>query len=291
MKVLVAIDGSECSQAVVDHCIKNNWANDTVFKVVSVTDVFEPLPALKNIKDSEIKKAQVLVEDCAKQIMNKFPNLKVSFQVLDGYVKSALIDSAMHWPADLIIVGSHGRTGFQKLLLGSVSQAVTVHSACSVRVVKKVQTNQNRPFEVLICLEKSKFSEKALENLLNYEWPEKCRFTLVSVAFKLPENITIPDTAKFNLEEAKKARMKEAQSILDGAEEKIKESFGNKVEINKIVKIGDAREEILSVAEELEPDLIMVGSHGRAIFDRMLMGSVSDAIVHLAKCPVEIVKV
>lgn len=291
MKVLVALDGSKCSAAVLDHCLNCKWPENTKFKLITVVDFFEPLPALDSVKKKEINQAEKIVEDGAKRLMAKFPNLNVSFKVIDGYVKNELIDAATSWPADLIIVGSHGRTGFRKLLLGSVSHAVINHSACSVRVVKTKEKSEGESFKVLICLEDSKFSKKAFENLLSYQWPENTAFTLCTVLFKMPENLDIPSSAMINLEERNAKVLASVTKLLDSYEDKLKDKFGEKIPVDKLIKHGDAREELLSVTEELKPDLVLIGSHGRQVFDRMLMGSVSEAIVAHAGCPVEVVRI
>ena len=291
MKVLVALDGSKCSDAVLDHCLKCYWPEDTKFKVVSVVDFFEPLPALEAIKKGEIEKAQNIAEAGAARLMEKFPSLSASFKVLDGYVKHQLIEAATEWPADLIVVGSHGRTGFSKLLLGSVSQAIINHSPCSVRVVKTPEKKSEETFKVLICLEDSKFSKKAFENLLNYQWPKNCSFSLCTVLYKLPENLSIPSSAMNSLEERNTKQMISAEKLLESFEERLKDKFGKNTQVEKVIKYGDAREELLAVIEEVRPELVLIGSHGRAIFDRMLMGSVSEAVVSHADCPVEVVRI
>ena len=54
----------------------------------------------------------------------------------EGSAKAIIVDFAAQWPADLIVVGSHGRKGFDRFLLGSVSQAVARHALCSVQIVR-----------------------------------------------------------------------------------------------------------------------------------------------------------
>jgi universal stress protein A len=61
---------------------------------------------------------------------------KVSTLVLTGDAKKMILDEAADWPADLIVVGSHGRKGIGRVLLGNVSEAVARHAACSVQIVR-----------------------------------------------------------------------------------------------------------------------------------------------------------
>src|SRR5215469_12445878 len=62
--------------------------------------------------------------------------LKVLPKVVCGYPKASILDEAKEWGADLIVMGSHGRHGLKRLLLGSVAEAVALHSSCSVEVIK-----------------------------------------------------------------------------------------------------------------------------------------------------------
>jgi nucleotide-binding universal stress UspA family protein len=60
----------------------------------------------------------------------------VSEQLIEGDPKSQILDVAKEWKADMIVVGSHGRTGLNRFLMGSVSQGVVNHAHCSVEVVR-----------------------------------------------------------------------------------------------------------------------------------------------------------
>jgi nucleotide-binding universal stress UspA family protein len=70
--------------------------------------------------------------------------LQTTVELLKGYPKQVILDEAERWNADLIVVGSHGRRGLTRLLLGSVSQAVAAHSGCSVEIVR---TREKEPSE------------------------------------------------------------------------------------------------------------------------------------------------
>lgn len=289
MKILVALDGSDCSRSVIDHCLGSVFDEDTQLKLISVVDFFEPLPALEGIKEAEIESARKLLEKEAGRLMERFPSLNVSYRVLDGYIKSKIMEEARDWRADLIMLGSHGRRGIEKLLLGSISLAILNHAAIPVRVVRKGDSAEGN-FEVMLCMDDSRYSREALERVLSYSWPSNCRFSLVSVIFPLPDAPNAPDSQRFQLEDRKRKHQEDAERILLQAESRIKDKFGEKTEVVKLVESGDARDRILAVARQRKPNLILMGSHGRGAFDRALMGSVSEAVVNLAETSVEIVR-
>jgi len=65
------------------------------------------------------------------------PALRIETAVREGDPRTVIVDAADEWQADLIVVGSHGRTGLQRLMLGSVSQSVVAHAHCSGEVVRR----------------------------------------------------------------------------------------------------------------------------------------------------------
>ena len=71
--------------------------------------------------------------------------------------------------------------------------------------------------------------------------------------------------------------------------ERIKEQYGEVVEISTVTKIGRAQDEILAAANECKADMIILGTHGRTGFDHFISGSVSESVARKAKCPVLII--
>jgi nucleotide-binding universal stress UspA family protein len=80
------------------------------------------------------EQAKDLVAKAAEKLRGT--KLNVSTELVEGDPKSHIIDFAKEWHADLIVLGSHGRTGLSRFLMGSVSQAVVRHAQCSVEIVR-----------------------------------------------------------------------------------------------------------------------------------------------------------
>lgn len=143
MKILLAIDGSKYSEAAVTTVIKEARSPDTEIHVLHVVEPPSLLvtremggydPILDAAWDVETKRAEELVAKVAKELRSE--GLKVTTAVEQGDPKSRILDAASKWDADLIVMGSHGRKGLQHFLLGSVSEAVARHAACSVEIVR-----------------------------------------------------------------------------------------------------------------------------------------------------------
>jgi nucleotide-binding universal stress UspA family protein len=151
MKILIATDGSEFSEAAVKkicQMVKNS--GNTEVKIVSayeqpimVAAAPYAIPAGYNpILETEMKElATQAVSQAEQTIRERFPDLKenLSAQILSGSPEQAIVGEAENWGADLIVVGSHGYGFWERAFLGSVSNAVVNHAPCSVLVVRKTR--------------------------------------------------------------------------------------------------------------------------------------------------------
>ncbi|HEX8650872.1 MAG TPA: universal stress protein [Pyrinomonadaceae bacterium] len=129
-RVLLATDGSETSAAAAQALAGRPWPEGSEFKVVSVEEPW----ALKRSRVRHDEQAQEAVSS-AEQVLAA-AGLKATGAVLSGNAKEVILEEAQKWAADLIVVGSHGRRGFKRFLLGSVSEAVAMNAHCSVVVVR-----------------------------------------------------------------------------------------------------------------------------------------------------------
>lgn len=146
MKILLAIDGSACSDAAVAEVARRPWPADSHVRVISVVEPPAPLVAEPYLvpggyfdEAEKVIRAQAVeaVERAtAKLESDEAGGLQVSSEVLLGSPKRTIVEVAEEWDADLIVVGSHGYDTWERMLLGSVSQSVTAHARCSVEVVR-----------------------------------------------------------------------------------------------------------------------------------------------------------
>lgn len=145
MNILLSIDDSACSLAAVESVMKRPWPAGTVVHVLNVVEPFHPeyagwhtsyVPLALEAQKERIEGARKLVEEMGERLKTVFPAGSVTAEAIEGYIKDKILEKAAAWPADLIVMGSHGRRGLEKWLLGSVSQAVVCHAPCSVEIVR-----------------------------------------------------------------------------------------------------------------------------------------------------------
>ncbi|MFA7339911.1 MAG: universal stress protein [Candidatus Obscuribacterales bacterium] len=144
MKVLIAIDDSDCSSNAVDSATRQTWQDDTEFRLISImAPIYNEYllaglcaPSLEEMQAEYMNQLQQMVDQKIIQLKKNHPNNQISGLVISGGIAESIIDHAKAWDADLIILGSHGRTGLEKFWLGSVAEKVLNHAPCSVEVVK-----------------------------------------------------------------------------------------------------------------------------------------------------------
>ena len=148
MRIVLAVDGSGCSDAAVDEVARRPWPADSQVRIISVMELPAPLtsepwvPSVEYLKEAEsAERAQAektLSAAAAKLHEGKGSSqLGITTEVLTGSPKRVIVEEAEKWGADLIIVGSHGYRSWERMLLGSISQAVALHAECSVEIVRK----------------------------------------------------------------------------------------------------------------------------------------------------------
>lgn len=144
MKILLAIDGSKYSEAAAQNLIS---AFRTQSAEVLVLQVVEPLvfsappqmargyaPEMAARLQGELKQARESVLRTVESVRKA--GFKADSRVVESEVRTAILDAAAEWRADLIVLGSHGEKGLRKFLLGSVAEFVARHAHCSVLVVR-----------------------------------------------------------------------------------------------------------------------------------------------------------
>ena len=147
MKILVATDGSAFGEEAVREVARRPWPKGSEVRVIYVV---EPTPAphpdlwagsyedyfaeLNEWQRSQARQALATATRIFDAREEK--TLKITAETLTGQPKRVIPEEAEAWGADLVVVGSHGHGFWDRLLLGSVSQAVAAHAKCSVEIVK-----------------------------------------------------------------------------------------------------------------------------------------------------------
>lgn len=146
MKILIAVDDSEYSQAAIESIANRNWEPDTEFTVMSVVEPAVPdyaawhmtyTPVLYEAIAERVDDAKSMVHDKVAFLQERLPGHAIAGDVVEGPIRYSILDKAKNWHADFIIMGSHGRKGMAKFLMGSISESVAKGACCSIEIIHK----------------------------------------------------------------------------------------------------------------------------------------------------------
>jgi nucleotide-binding universal stress UspA family protein len=304
MKIILAVDGSENSMAVMDEAVRIPWPKGSCLKVLAVAEL--PTPVLADpiggisYDYAEWEKAleEQAVANGAKALARYYERgggpFEVTVKVVKGDPKEIIVEEAADWGADLIMIGTHGYNLLERLWLGSVSRLVTSHANCSVEIVRPRKVQGGSSIKILLAVDGSQCGEEAVKEVAQRPWPAGSEVRVVSAIHlpvtPAPETWALPESYYLQVE---KDRSELAEIAISRALSILGESNSNRdipLTLRGDTIIGHAENVIINVAKEWEADLIMLGSHGYRGWKRLMLGSTSQAVAWHAPCSVQIVR-
>jgi nucleotide-binding universal stress UspA family protein len=140
MNVIVALDDSPHSHDVVSAVTRRSWPEYTQFKILTVVEPIESFDDFDvtgaEFKAQREKAADKFCGSIREQLETSVPGSIVHYEVKHGSPAAEIINAAVEWPAELVVVGAHGQRGCPTNLMGSVSRAVAHHAPCSIEIVR-----------------------------------------------------------------------------------------------------------------------------------------------------------
>jgi len=139
-RILIAVDDEVFGDAIEDLLSQIKFDSSPTMRVVHVVEPMEAMAAWPSEQYRE--EALSLISRIATNLRKHFPDHTVEDHLLQGYITDEIIDEAINWKADLIVVGSHGRRGIRRFSLGSVSQQIVSNAPCSVVLVRQLSRGE-----------------------------------------------------------------------------------------------------------------------------------------------------
>lgn len=142
-RILVPVSEEALAEDLCHFLYNHSWPDDSELKFFYVLESllvgspFSVLPSavLEERKEERRKEASKLLEKLVKESTAALPKMKISQEIVEGFPKESILSFAVEWKANLIAMGSHGRKGINRLILGSVSSGVLNHAPCSVLIL------------------------------------------------------------------------------------------------------------------------------------------------------------
>lgn len=282
-KVLIAYDGSECSDAALNDLRRAGLPATVDAVVVAVADIILPpsddempegdAPAVR-IPEVErharqraakaLTEARGFVARAAERVKANFPGWRVTMEVECDSPPWAVIKMADRLGVDLVVVGSHRHAvAGGRLILGSTSQRVLYEANCSVRVARCSDVRREGPARIVVGFNGKPHAEAAVEAAASRAWPAGSEARLVTA-----DGEARPDAVKAAAE-----RLRAAGLVA-----------------SELAREGDATHALIAAAAEWDADSIFVGTRGLHGFQHLLHGSVAAAVAARAECSVEVVR-
>jgi len=292
MKILLATDGSEYSEAAAKFLTNLPLSPDDE---ITLLHVIGWVPS-KGEAERYYAGLKELKHEIAPRILDTTVNIlkpvsaKIKTALVEGEPDKSIIDAAAN--ADLVVLGEKGVMSIKSLLIGSVTRSVAINSPKSVLVIKPPQRERLGRMKILFATDGSDYSDVAGKLLISILFLDDAEITILNVIQSalsdIPERFVtvINDRIKENVAKARSLEFAESERIIDKARDYLRNRFKT---INGITKVGDPFTNILSTAETLKADMIVVGCRGMRGVKGML-GSVSRNVLSRSKCSVLIGK-
>jgi nucleotide-binding universal stress UspA family protein len=282
-RILCPIDFSEFSASAYDYAqsLARHY-RAAVFLQHVVDIILPPWPYYPpvNYLDADFRKicadAREQLQEFAKSHTRN--GVQPECFVQEGEVTDSVLSFAEAQLVDLIVMGTHGRKGFDRVTLGSVAEKVLRKARCPVLVVRKPETvaaeGVQMPVElrkVVFCTDFSDPSQGAFEYALSAAAEFDAELTLLHVLENLPNSA--------NIEEEIATAKKQLDKL-------IPQEGVNAGKIKTLVRIGRAYEQIIQLALESQADLVIMAVRGRNALDLAVFGSTTYRVIQLGPCPV-----
>jgi nucleotide-binding universal stress UspA family protein len=296
-RILCPVDFSDFSRRALDHAIAiAKWYQSTITLLhVHV------LPVPYGAGQGVVPPPSTLTPETRKALLGDLERfsgsasaagIPVECEIVEGPISPAILAKAEALPADLLVMGTHGRSGFERFVLGSVTERVVRQAPCPVLTVPRAASDVVPAppvlFKRIICaVDFSDCSLDALEYALSLAGEADAHLTLLHV-------IELPPSIPREMHEAAVADPRLLRDYIAQAEEvgraRLQElvpaNVGEFCTVDTMLATGKPYREILRVAEEQKAELLVLGIHGRGPIDRLLFGSTTQHLVRQATCPV-----
>jgi nucleotide-binding universal stress UspA family protein len=293
-RILCPLDFSRFSRHALEQAValaREFGAEIAALHVFAVAPVAETVSAgaptaLEPVRLAASQRAALAAElrDFAYEV--EADGVAVATTIAEGDPVATIVERAAAWPADLIVMGTHGRAGFERLLLGSVAEKVLRKAPCPVLTVPPGTSTPKSglTFSRILCaIDFSRGSFAALEYAATLAGKDGPGVTVLHAVELLADGAGMRDELLFGTAEIRADLRRAAAERLAEA---IPADVRSRCPIAEKVTTGKAWKEILRVAAEERTDLIVLGVAGRTTAELLLFGSTTQHVVRQATCPV-----
>jgi nucleotide-binding universal stress UspA family protein len=295
-RILVPVDFSDISGRSLDHAQALGRFYQAEIELAHVVEPLLPGPAMPaayapwvTLDPAARARVESRLDELARPAREA--GLRTEVRLQSGGVVAQILERARSWPADVVVMGTHGRGGFQRFFLGSVTEKVLRQAPCPVLTVPPPSVGLHPSgsilFRRILCpVDFSAASDAAVRVALSLAQESGAELTLLHAVEWLVEEEPAIRVAGFDVPEFR-------QHLAHDAWERLRALVPGEARDwcrpRQEVVGGRPWREILRVAQERMAELIVMGVRGRGAVDLALFGSTTHHVVRGAACPVLVV--
>jgi nucleotide-binding universal stress UspA family protein len=301
--ILVPLDGSTRAEGALPIAARIARAYGSSITLLRVVETIADHGAyLQPMIEDEKAEATSYLESAARS--TELAGIETEIEVPVGAVAPSIIAAVLTSHADLVVICSHGHTGFKRWVLGSVAEKIARHAPVPVFILREGETfatlTPREPVHALVPLDGSPFSEAVFEPVaylvagLAYSLPQSRELHLLRVIDLPFTSGKLRSQAIIDTQTRGQAK-REAQAYLDGLVTRLKEAGLAELNIEATASVEsdpDVAEAIIKQAEGTGTggyNLIAMATHGRGGIDHFVMGSITERVLHTTKLPLLVV--
>jgi nucleotide-binding universal stress UspA family protein len=308
MKVLIAYDGSQCSESALDDLERAGLPEKGEVLIITVAEVWLPPPDADGLTEETdefiedvvrrhrekgerwLAEAGTMVKHAQARVRRVLPGWKVEARATYGSPAWEVLSAADELKPDLLVTGSHGQSALSRFVLGSISHKILIEAHCSVRVARGRADADPTPMRIVIGFDGSAGAFAAVDAVANRQWQPKSEIHLVAATDSIvPTAIGrfIPPVADWAEDELRS----EYAWIAKLAERATRTLRRSGLIVKTRIVEGRPNHILVREAESWHADCIFVGANAfGSRLERFLLGSTSAAVAARAHCSVEVVR-
>lgn len=295
MKVLIGTDGSDTARAAVRFVAGFPFPSGTEVKVVSVIGHVlhdREIAALSPERRDSYQETRSGTLGEVTELLNAEAGIlqatgwDVTTEIRTGHEAAEIVAAGEEWESGLIVVGSHGLTGYKRFLLGSVASQVLQSAKQSVLVVRQDEEEcdgsqreppspEGHPWRLLVCYDGSEPADKAVDFCVALDLDDEATIQILTV---LPMVRLFRQDIRQELNWLWQQKKETEKAELEAAADRLRRPGGDVT--TALAEASDVSHAILAAGDEFDADLIVLGHKGKGAIERFLMGSVTPRVAH-----------
>jgi nucleotide-binding universal stress UspA family protein len=292
-RILCPVDFSECSRHALDEAVALAHLYDAcvtavhVFPEAIAADPFAGLPEFQPLRLTDRHRAHLLEHLKTFATSEGAEPRRINFAIREGAeIDAEILAAAEQITPDVIVMGTHGRSGFQRVMLGSVAEKVLRKAPCPVLTVSPKAPDAvpagPAPFTRILCgIDFSDCSLAALEYAESLASQSGAQLDVLSVVQLIPMyDMTgaVPLYYPGLLDDLKADITRQLDRVVA--------TTTSHIAVERFVTAGTPHREIVRVATERKAELVVLGAYSHGAVDHLFFGSTTNHVVRQARCPV-----